>query len=288
VHIFESRRDIFNDDGILQENILLKGTKTKGSAKHIEISVSRTKTFDGYRVIGANEKEILYRKNGDIFIRIPTSEMNLITLRLIDDWPNTLQNLGLEISTGPVVDFRTKDNLRNTSNCNNGNVPLLWMHNLKGMQIKWPLFKKGKPTCIAVNDDTRPILLPVKNYILVKRFSSKEQKKRINASVMLSEGFSQESIGIENHVNYIYKKNGELSKEEALGLAALLNSSHIDNYFRSLNGNTQVNATDLRSLPLPNLDQIQKIGEKGTDKCLSQEEIDAGVSEILKIESIAT
>jgi len=68
-------------------------------------------------------------------------------------------------------------------------------------------------------------------------------------------------VGIENHVNYIHKPKGSLSIGEVIGIAALLNTGLIDNYFRSLNGHTQVNATEIRNLPLPDLSVIKKIGE---------------------------
>jgi adenine-specific DNA-methyltransferase len=41
----------------------------------------------------------------------------------------------------------------------------------------------------------------------------------------------------------------------------MLNTTIIDKFFRSLNGNTQVNATDVRSLPFPRIEDIRKIGE---------------------------
>jgi adenine-specific DNA-methyltransferase len=68
-------------------------------------------------------------------------------------------------------------------------------------------------------------------------------------------------VGIENHVNYIHKPGGTLSVYEAFGIASLLNTTIIDKFFRSLNGNTQVNATDIRSLPLPDIENIRKIGK---------------------------
>jgi adenine-specific DNA-methyltransferase len=40
-----------------------------------------------------------------------------------------------------------------------------------------------------------------------------------------------------------------------------LNTGLIDNFFRSLNGHTQVNANEIRSLPMPDLSTIRKIGE---------------------------
>ena len=55
---------------------------------------------------------------------------------------------------------------------------------------------------------------------------------------------------------------GKLAYEEAIGIAAFLNSTLVDRYFRITNGNTQINATELRKLPLPPLEQLIRIGQQ--------------------------
>ncbi|MBV8452956.1 MAG: hypothetical protein JOZ29_11870 [Deltaproteobacteria bacterium] len=74
-------------------------------------------------------------------------------------------------------------------------------------------------------------------------------------------------LGIENHLNYIYRTDGELTEEEAIGLAALFNTKILDTYFRISSGNTQVSATKLRAMSLPPLDKIILLGHraKGTN-----------------------
>ncbi len=99
-------------------------------------------------------------------------------------------------------------------------------------------------------------MLPAKNYVLVKRFTSKEQKRRLHAAVLMKYDFPYDCIGLENHVNYIYRPRGVISPYEAYGLAAILNTELLDNYFRAINGNTQVNATEIRDLPLPSIEII--------------------------------
>ena len=44
--------------------------------------------------------------------------------------------------------------------------------------------------------------------------------------------------------------------------SSFLNSTLVDRYFRITNGNTQVNATELRKLPLPPLEQLIRIGQQ--------------------------
>jgi len=258
IHIFESRKDIFDKDGVLQENVIIKTSKNSKEGI-VTITTSRDKELNELGRIEVDYSDIISPKNSESFIRIPTSELDVKILHIIDKWPCTLKKLGMEISTGPVVDFRAKEHLR--QELTKGSVPLLWMHNMKNMRVEWPSKKNKKPAAIASTEKTSPLLLPVKNYVLLKRFTSKEQRRRLDSAVLKQSEFPHESVGIENHVNYIHKPNGSLSVGEAFGIAALLNTGLIDNYFRSLNGHTQVNATEIRNVPLPDLFVIKKIGE---------------------------
>jgi len=258
IHIFESRKDIFDKDGVLQENVIIKASKNSKEGV-VTITTSRDKELNELGRIEVDYSDIISPKNSESFIRIPTSELDVKILHIIDKWPSTLNKQGVQISTGPVVDFRAREHLR--QGLTKGSVPLLWMHNMQNMRVEWPSKKNKKPAAIACSEKTSPLLLPVKNYVLLKRFTSKEQRRRLDSAVLKQSEFPHESVGIENHVNYIHKPNGSLSVSEAFGIAALLNTGLIDNYFRSLNGHTQVNATEIRNVPLPDLSVIRKIGE---------------------------
>ena len=102
---------------------------------------------------------------------------------------------------------------------------------------------------------------PAGFYTLVKRFSSKEEKKRIVARVVDPQRLQgYEHYGFENHLNVFHCGRQGLSHELALGLAVYLNSSLVDAYFRQFNGHTQVNATDLRQLTYPDRETLLKMG----------------------------
>jgi len=89
-------------------------------------------------------------------------------------------------------------------------------------------------------------------------------------------------LGLENHLNYIYKVDGQLSKKLTFGLSAFLNSKLFDSYFRITNGNTQASATELRSAAMPPMSKLEEIGMAVSGKKnISHQEIDAIVSEIL-------
>ncbi len=260
VHLFESRRDVFDQDGVLQENIILKITKGTIQKRTISISVSRDRSFGDLRRLNASAQDVIYRRDAEVFIRIPSSSLDADILRIVDRWTNTLSDLDCRVSTGPVVPFRARRHLRKTVN-GLEEIPLLWMHNIQGWDVVWPLSKNGKEASIALNEQSKSLVVPVDNYVLIKRFSAKEQKRRLYAGVLLRASLERyEYVGIENHVNYIHRPNGSLSEPEAFGIAAVLNTTLVDRYFRILNGNTQVNATDLRNIPFPSLEEIREIG----------------------------
>jgi len=287
IHIFESRKDVFDKDKVLQENIIIKAKKgiIKSRNKQLTLSVTKDKSFNNLKCFKVQENNIFYHRNGDTYIRVPTSLHEVNILETVDTWPNTLKDLGLEISTGPVVPFRTKEYLIQDIPKPNDSAPLLWMHNVKCMNLLWPLAKNKKYPAICICDKTKHILLPVKNYVLIKRFASKEQKRRLCSAVLLGNNFPYKIIGIENHLNYIYKINDNLSTYEAFGIAVLLNTTIADVFFRSLNGSTQVNATDIRNLPFPKLKDIIRIGKLffnyGSNN--DQLKINSIVSEVLGI-----
>jgi adenine-specific DNA-methyltransferase len=113
---------------------------------------------------------------------------------------------------------------------------------------------------ILVSEESNRLLLPAKRYVLLKRFTAKEERRRLVAGIVEGKDSYSSFVGLENHLNYVYRAGGELSKEEALGLAALFNSALVDRYFRAISGNTQVNAAEIRAMPVPSVEVIQQIG----------------------------
>src|SRR5262249_34589903 len=136
----------------------------------------------------------------------------------------------------------------------------LWMHNVRPFVTQF-LPKNGKPKHILVSVTSMRLLLPAKRYVLLKRFTAKEERRRLVAGIVEPKDSYSQFLGLENHLNYVYGPSGELSKAEALGLAALFNSALVDRYFRSISGNTQVNAAEIRGMPIPSLETIREIGQ---------------------------
>jgi adenine-specific DNA-methyltransferase len=122
--------------------------------------------------------------------------------------------------------------------------------------------------------ETGKWLFPSGWYTLTRRFSSKEEKRRIVATVFDPGRVPGERIGFENHINLFHDGRKGLPSALAKGLALFLNSTLLDDYFRQFSGHTQVNATDLRMLRYPQREQLEEWGRAVGDKFPSQEEID--------------
>lgn len=109
-------------------------------------------------------------------------------------------------------------------------------------------------------------------YTLVRRFSAKEERRCIVASVLCPESLPDTDLGFENHLNVFHaKRHGQLI-DLAWGLAAYLNSSLVESWFRQFSGHTQVNATDLRALRYPDRTDLVTLGAAlSTASCPDQQ-----------------
>lgn len=114
---------------------------------------------------------------------------------------------------------------------------------------------------IAINDSTRKWQYPCGNYCVVRRFSSKEERHRIVASVVEKMDVGAiKFIGLDNKVNFLHDKKESLAVELAHGLSAYLNTDLVDQEFRQYSGHTQVNATDLRKMLYPSRLKLEELG----------------------------
>lgn len=266
IHIFDSRRSAFDEANVLQENIILAGIR-KGliSVESPFVSISRSRGLDDLAhplIQQVQRRLIIDNKQKDPLLHLPTSDIDTHLLQAFRRWDNRLATYGLEISTGPVVPFRSPDMLTSVENVSRGKaVPLLWLQHVRRMEILWPLEHFDKPQGV-LQQAGQKLLVKNTTQIILRRFSAKEEPRRITAAVLSEGAFGTELIALENHLNYLYHSNGTLSYEEAMGIAAFLNSTLVDRYFRITNGNTQVNATELRKLPLPPWEQLTHIGQQ--------------------------
>lgn len=247
VHLFESRTAAFSDDDVLQENVVFCLVKGRPQGR-VVVSSSRG-PHDGR--LSARElpfEHVVRPGDPQRFFHLVPDEAGRQVAEAFEKLPATLADLGLSVSTGKVVDFRARKYLRRDPSAATG--PLIYPAHFQGSAIRWPKAGK-KPNALVDAPATAGLWLPRGTYVLVKRFSSKEEPRRIVAAVFDPETVPCEKVAFENHLNVFHDRGKGMGEGLARGLAAFLNSAFVDAYFRQYSGHTQVNATDLRNLRYP-------------------------------------
>ncbi|HZR03041.1 MAG TPA: Eco57I restriction-modification methylase domain-containing protein [Burkholderiales bacterium] len=272
IHLFDSRTSAFRDDAVLQENVIIL-LERGGEQRKVKVSVSKDERLVDYTEKFVPFNEIVRPRDFERFIHIPTTRRKTSALKA------SISDLDLSVSTGPVVDFRLRDHLRKTPE--KGTVPLIYPCHFDREAFQWPVVSK-KPNAIARNDETERWLYPAGTYTVVRRFSSKEEKRRIVAGVIHASALPRSKVGFENHLNVFHHHKRGLDEKVAWGLYVYLNSTAVDEDFRRFNGHTQVNATDLRNITYPPLAVLKRLGawqmKKGNS---SQAEIDRQLEKLL-------
>jgi adenine-specific DNA-methyltransferase len=264
VHLFVSRKDTFNRDKVLQETVIIKGKRKEIINQNHNVIVTSTQGLKDIltpELKTFKQKVLIDLSSNEKILYLPTNDFEESILDIFKNWNGNLNKYNIQISTGPVVGFRSKEYIQ--ENYQNGTVflaPLFWLHNVKQMILEWPLPKPEKGQYVRIENESKSVLIPNKNYILLRRFSSKDDKSRLIAAPYFCNFIKSEFIGVENKVNYIYRPKGHLDRNEILGLCALLNSTLFDSFFRIFNGNVNVSASELREIPLPALETIKEIG----------------------------
>lgn len=271
IHLYDSRKKAFKADGVLQENIILHGVKCASSG-NVTITTSDSPKDKDISVEVLEQEELVSRKDRNLVIRLMRNRHERYVNKLVNALDTMLYDLDVQVSTGQVVEYRARQFVCPADSKNS--VPLIIPANFVHDMIKWPIGQSDKAIRLDVNGNDNGLLLLNDCYVLVKRFSSKEQRRRLTAATLDPDALPYDQIAIENHVNYIHRNGSGLPVDLAKGLTAYLNSTLADQYFRLFSGHTQVNASDLRSMKYPCADALQRIGRAIADVSPSQEQLD--------------
>lgn len=287
IHIFKHRDKVFkNDDSaVLQENVICRFIK----GKNPETVTVRSSDCDA-SINHADEQQyplelIIDPSNDQRIIRIPESAYEANILRQAETFPTTFEGAGYFISTGRVVEHRTRKYITEETKAPNS-VPLYRPHNVTPLTTTWTGDHK-KEVSFMLDEGHEKHTMENGTFVLLKRFSSKDEKRRLVSGVHLASTHDCKLIGFGNKTNYIGLSGGKLTIAEAYGLAAIFNSTFMDKYFRCISGNTQVNATEIRVMKFPIREQVKEIGKQAQKlKTTDTSEIDLIVNPVLGVMGI--
>jgi adenine-specific DNA-methyltransferase len=267
----------FKEDAVLQENIIVHAVKSRAKPQEVIVSSSSGEANGPVTERRVAYLDVVSPNDPDQFMHLVVDDRQARVRSAMSRLTTTLADLGLSVSTGRVVDFRARPFLRQQPG--NDTVPLIYACHFNGGMVSWPKEKSRKPNAIVSDARTRELLVPAGIYVLVKRFSTKEERRRIVACVYDLDQIRAPLVGFENHLNYFHIRGQGLPMNLAKGLATFLNSTLVDVYFRQFNGHTQVNATDLRSLRFPTMEQLEQLGRMAGKSMNSQATLDQVVEE---------
>ena len=189
-------------------------------------------------------------------LTLPKSAEDTKIVKYISSFPETLDSLGLKMSTGLIVDSKCEGLL--FTEPNEGTVPLIRAQSLVDGQTKFP-----QPIKRQYLAPVNPSLIQKnKNMILIKRVPAKSDEHFINSAVYLAAELPQyRYISTHNKINFIdtKDKNSEMPARLVFGLFALLNSTIYDRFVSIISKSRQINSKEMRTLPLPPRNVIENI-----------------------------
>lgn len=265
IHDFASRSAVFSDSKVLQETIVIAAQKGR-HADQVILSTSFGHLDEPLRRL-VRATDVVDPSDSAQFIRIPTEDADVAKVLAL---PGDLASLNISVSTGKIVDFRLRENLM--TEADETSVPMIYPLHFDAGVIRWPV-ARAKPQHYALRTerDARR-LLPSGNYVVVKRFSTKEERRRVIAAVWSPE-VSDSGIAFDNKTNVLHIRGAGMDLELARGLCIWLNSTPVDKFFRTFSGHTQVNATDMRIMRFPSDQTLRVLGASWSPP-LVQNEVD--------------
>ncbi len=256
IHLFASRDKVFDKESVLQETMIVK---LRGGVHHQPIvTISTTATSRDFSTRQTMDVPIGTVVSGaNRYVFLPTTKVETHVLSKLATMRQTLSGIGLRMKTGLVVDFRSRNLLRDKPTANT--VPLIYSCHIKNGRVRFPQGRDGE----YLLRERAGFMQPNHNYLFVKRFTAKEERRRLQCGIYLSRYQPDYSeISSQNKVNFIDSVGREMSECLVYGLYVMFNSSLYDTYYRILNGSTQVNATEINAMPVPPIEKIMEMGKR--------------------------
>ena len=125
----------------MQENIIIMLQKNVEQG-NVKISYCNDDSFIGLSEFDVPFNQILHENDSEKYFNIPTKQQ--IGNEILTNYSN-IQDLGIKVSTGPIVDFRMKKLL--LKDYAEKSVPLIYSVHLKNHRLSWPQETK-KPNAI--------------------------------------------------------------------------------------------------------------------------------------------
>lgn len=247
---FDSRTAIFK--GVRQE-IAISAFKKQGKNKTpLSMTLQESKSQQGILNKFVTKAPSF---GGGVWV-LPKSESEHRAAKYYINSKYNLESSGFSVKTGYLVPHRSGDLISNRRT--KLAIPIIWSEAISdGKFLPEASYNKGREQWYSPISSAG---IYSEEAILVKRTSSKEQKRRIHTARVTRSYISEfKGFVAENHVNVI-----TISDNPCISLSVLerfMRSDIFDDLFRSGSGTVTVSATELRRIPFPSPDGLMFFAE---------------------------
>jgi adenine-specific DNA-methyltransferase len=205
-----------------------------------------------------SQEQVARHLNGtSVWFVADTQRTYQILDKMLDDHPLlSSPAVGCPARTGPIVWNRVKPLLCSSPEADT--LPLVWATDVGRFAFAFGSAGESRPSYLKVTHRTHRLITRGAS-LLAQRVTADEQPHRLVACV--PEHFSAEHAAgyfVENHLNVIQPRPNA-PPIDLYYLLGILCSDVMEFFFRAMNGNTQVSATELNLMPIPRCDQESQI-----------------------------
>jgi adenine-specific DNA-methyltransferase len=247
------RKGVFDD--ALQETMLATYRKTGVYLRQPTVHFIAPTEEDKITVEAGGEFEL--SKDGGPWL-VPRTVQQAHLIAALRAMPHRLSDYGYEVSTGPLVWNRHKDQI--TARLGKNSLPLIWAEAISpDGKFQFRADKRNHLPYFNPRRGEDDWLITRKSCVLLQRTTAKEQLRRLIAAE-LPDFFINEhgAVIVENHLNMI-RPITDAPLVSAAIIAALLNSSIVDRAFRCISGSVAVSAYELENIPLPSPTKLKSL-----------------------------
>lgn len=240
VAMFKARDKLFSRDEVLQETVVL--SMEKGCSQGpVLVEVFHPERLEMEKATYVDELHPRYFEGAKPW-PLPHTAKEFEAFERLEAFGNRLGDTGAVVKTGPVIPFRTSG-LRAKPSAST--VPMVWMSNVQRSGLQWPQAGKRQQYYEPCGEDD-VLVVPNEWMVLVRRISSRDDENRFIAAIWNPYQIAGGGVAVENRVNIIRG----IDEATARRILDHIHSDAAEGWLRVRSGTTQVNADDLRAMPL--------------------------------------
>ena len=140
VHAFNARNSLFSPERVLQEMLIIHAAKSTTQSQQVCIfsceGAEVTLDLCEYRT---DYPHVVPQNDAEYNLRIIRNKGEHQIAWCIEQLDTSLDQLNVEVSTGPVIAFRWGRDLRTNPTTDEETVPLIWPEHMRRGTITWPV-----------------------------------------------------------------------------------------------------------------------------------------------------